>query len=208
VESFAEPDAIRRCQAGDIAGFDWLVRHYQLAAIDFAFFLSGDQFLAEDIAQESLLAMLRSIERYNPSQPFLPWLLGIVTNVARQRKFTTIPRREISLESLQDQDELLVMSIGDPTVETERVEQHAAFVQALDHLTLAQREAIGLRYYFGFSDQEIATIVHCSPGAVRKRLHDGLKALEVVIRRSYLWLLEDQTPMTPTSAQEGTHDIP
>lgn len=81
----SEGEAIRRCQAGEAAGLEWLVQHYQVSATDVAFLLTGDSALAEDIVQESFLTLLRIIGRFQPGKPFAPWFMGIVANTARQR---------------------------------------------------------------------------------------------------------------------------
>jgi hypothetical protein len=59
----------------------------------------------------------------------------------------------------------------------------------LAELSPLLREAIVLRYYFGYADAQIAMIVRCQPAAVRKRLQRGIAALERIIHERYAWLL-------------------
>ena len=71
----------------------------------------------------------------------------------------------------------------------------------------AQREAVVLRYYFGYGDQEIADILGCRVGAARRRIYDGLRALEQIIRRRFPWLLGEVQSFAapaPTLRAEAT----
>ena len=45
-----------------------------------------DPHAAEDLVQSTFLAAIESASRYNPRQPVMPWLVGILTNQARQHR--------------------------------------------------------------------------------------------------------------------------
>lgn len=194
--------AIARCQQGDIAGLEPLMQRHQVAALRLAYLLTGDRALAEDIVQESFLLALRGIERFHVDQPFAPWLYRIVTNLAKQHKRSATQRHEVSVATFDDED--LAFHQGknaasssnqhDPATQVERGEERAALHEALASLTMKQREAVVLRYYLGCDDQTMATILGCRPGTARQRLHEGLRALQTIIRQRYAWLLDEQSP--------------
>lgn len=210
--------AIARCQRGDVEGLAALIRRYEASALRLAYLLTGDRFLAEDIAQDSFLQAYHALPRFQAGHPFLPWFQQIVTNTARMRLRSARRRREVSLTSLASDEDgmrkdplaasLEVEAKGDgvnPVERAERMEDRAAIGQALAELTEKQREAVALRYYFAYSDQEIATILGCPVNTARHRVYDGLRALERVIRQRFPWLLSEQD--APLSAhhtrQEG-----
>jgi DNA-directed RNA polymerase specialized sigma24 family protein len=56
--------AILKCQQGEIAGLEVLVRNYQLPALRIAYLLLGDYTLVEDIVQESFIAVYKGIGQY------------------------------------------------------------------------------------------------------------------------------------------------
>ncbi|MEO7002692.1 MAG: RNA polymerase sigma factor [Ktedonobacterales bacterium] len=146
--------------------------------------MTGDRFLAEDITQDSFLQAYRAIGRFQADRPFAPWFLQIVTNTTRMRQRSAKRRREVSLEHLVENAEqrhtapgrqsgqpplrLLSRTTGvdaiadptDPTEQAERMEERAALALALAALTRKQREAVVLRYYFGYGDQEIGAATH------------------------------------------------
>ena len=198
-EAQAELDAIRRCQQGDIAGLGPLVRRYQVPAVRLAYLLTGDHELADDIVQDSFLLAYRGIGRFRLGEPFTPWFYRIVTNTARQQRRYARRRHEISLDALPSEDtagqslaaadSLPETNRGDPAAQAERAEVRDALLQVLATLPLKQREAVVLRYYFGYSDQQIATILGCRLGTLQQRLHAGRASLQQAIRRRYPWLL-------------------
>lgn len=219
-EEREETDAIRRCQQGDIASLGALVARYQVPAVRLAYLLTGDHALADDVAQESFLLAYRGIKRFRLGEPFAPWFFRIVTNTARQQLRSTRRRREISLDALTPDDsaERRLGSLGampdaahtsraDPAEQAERMEAGAALLALLDSLPHKQREAVALRYYLGYTDQQIARILGCRLGTVQQRLHAGRASLQQAVRRRSPWLLSAlSTLSTPSpSEQPGDH---
>lgn len=194
-----ETDAIRRCQQGDITGLEPLVIRYQVPAVRLAYLLTGDHELASDITQDSFLLAYRGISRFRLGEPFAPWFYRIVTNAARQQRRHVRRLREVSLEALSEEDSsgrhtgaaatIPPADRADPSRYAEQAETRAALLTTLAALPQKQREAVVLRYYFGYSDQEIASILECRLGTVQQRLHAGRASLQRVIRRQFPWLL-------------------
>ncbi len=198
-EAQEELDAICRCQQGDIAGLGPLVRRYQVPAVRLAYLLTGDHEVADDIVQDSFLRAYRGIKRFRLSEPFAPWFYRIVTNTARQQRRSARHKREISLDALPSEDaagqphrtaaSFGVAGCDDPSALAEQAEVRDALLHALDTLPHKQREAVVLRYYFGYSDQQIAAILGCRLGTLQQRLHAGRASLQQAILRRYPWLV-------------------
>jgi RNA polymerase sigma factor, sigma-70 family len=192
--------AMQLCQQGDISGLELLVTQYQLAALRLAYLVIGERSLAEDIVQDSFLHVYRSSPQFRLDKPFLPWFYQIVLNTAREYRRKAFQQRTISWDDLSEDSNAHVAitqgtilrqsSTTDPYQYIEHVERYEAIFKALMQLTPIQREAIILRYYYGFNEREMTAILRCLPGTVKWRLHAGLRALERVIRRQYVWLLE------------------
>ena len=197
-EQRADIDAIRRCQQGDISGLGALVACYQVPSVRLAYLLTGDHELAGDIVQDSFLQAWRGIKRFRLGEPFAPWFYRVVTNTARQQWRFAQRRREVSLDALtaDDSTERQLRSPvnasragGDPVARAEAAETREALLDALATLPHKQREAVVLRYYFGYPDPEIARILDCRLGAVQQRLHAGRASLGKAIRERHPWLL-------------------
>lgn len=204
----SDDDAIRRCQAGDTSGLESLVARYQADAVRLAYLLAGDQDLAGDIAQESFLLVWRSIQRFRLGEPFAPWFHRIVANTARQWRRSARRRREVSLDTLMTSDSVDPVGLApgarlpstDPVERAETVETRAALLAALDTLPAKQREAMALRYFLGYTDGQIASVLKCRLGAVQQRLHDGRANLRKAIGARYPWLLSLDALTPPSRA--------
>ena len=77
-----ERGAIARLAGGDISGLELLVSRYQVRAVRAAYLVCRDPALAEDIVQSAFIRVYERIDRFDPSRPFAPWFLRIVTNDA------------------------------------------------------------------------------------------------------------------------------
>src|SRR5438445_11249489 len=88
---------VRGARAGRALDFEALFRRHWPLAYRAAFLVVHDAAAAEDIAQESFLAALRNLDRFDRRRPFGPWLHRIVVNRAidwtRSRKL----RAEVEL---------------------------------------------------------------------------------------------------------------
>lgn len=198
--------AIQRCQQGDIDALGILVTRYQQSALTLAFLLTGSQTLAEDLVQEAFLAAYHALPRFNLTRPFAPWFYRIVTNSARMHHRASQRRPAISLDAaLEDgaQKDLRQDPTAGPEEQVERNELRREVDRLLATLTSAQREVIVLRYYYGFSDQEIAEIVGCRVPAARQRLYGGLHALKRLLTQRSSWLLDEVTSRS-TEAPDAT----
>lgn len=201
-----DTDAIRRCQQGDIAGLNSLVARYQTPSVRLAYLLTGEADLANDIVQDSFLLAYRGIKRFRLGEPFAPWFYRIVTNAARQQQRRARHRREISLDTIRPDDsgaqpiggrlDTPADSRTDPVARAEAGEARDALLAALNTLPHKQREAVVLRYYFGYTDPQIATILKCRLGTVQQRLHAGRASLQQAIRRRSPWLLSSLSTLS------------
>ena len=71
---------VREAQRGSAAAFEQLFRSHWPRAYRAALLVVGDAAAAEDIAQESFLAAVRALDRFDRRRPFGPWLHRIVVN--------------------------------------------------------------------------------------------------------------------------------
>ena len=128
-----------------------------------AYLVTHDEGAAEDIAQESFLAAVRALDRFDRRRPFGPWLHRIVVNRAidwtRARKL----RAEVELVDI----------VAAPAAPEHADDTHAA----LGRLAPEHRAVIVLRYLLEFTPGEIADALDVPRGTVNSRLRRGLDAL-------------------------------
>ncbi len=170
-------DLACRIQQGDRDALAALVERHHDALMGYLYRTTGgDRALAQDLAQETFLRLMRSIKRYQYPRPFKPWLYAIATNLARDHyKRAAVRWRATEREYDWPHD---VEDDGEPpeTLLVAAVEARQIAV-ALGRLPEAQREVVVLRYYQEFSLAEISQILDIPLGTVKSRLSLGLRRL-------------------------------
>ncbi len=155
---------VRGAQRGSASDLEALFRIHWPRAHRAAYLVTHDAQAAEDIAQESFLAAIRALDRFDRRRPFGPWLHRIVVNRAIDWTRARRLRSEVELtESL---------AAGD-TVEPPAGDVLAA----LARLEPEQRGVIVLRYLLEFTPGEIAEALELPRGTVNSRLRRGLDTL-------------------------------
>ena len=79
---YDDDGAVRAARDGDRDALAALVARYQEVAFRAAFLITRDPAAAEDIAQEAFLRAYGALASFRIGEPFRPWLLRIVTNLA------------------------------------------------------------------------------------------------------------------------------
>lgn len=155
---------VARAREGDISAFEALVVRYRVPVYRIAFRIHADAASAADTAQEAFITAWRLLHQITAEQAFAAWLYRIT--VTRALSAIRNPRRQVPLEQAAAPDR----SPGP--------EEHAladglatALKCALDRLTPEQRACWILREIEGMSYEEVAAILHTTPGAVRGRLY-------------------------------------
>ncbi len=173
----AEPDRreralVRDAQRGSAAAFEQLFRRHWPRAYRAALLVVGDTAAAEDIAQESFLAAVRALDRFDRRRPFGPWLHRIVVNRAIDWSRARSLRRELAPESAPE-----------PAAPERDDPEHAhVLAAALTALGPEHRAVIVLRYLLDYTPGEIAVLLELPRGTVNSRLRRGLDRLEAAVQ--------------------------
>src|SRR3954465_14799012 len=98
IERRRERRWIKAAQSGSEEALEQLYRRHWPWAHRAAYLVVHDAAAAEDIAQEAFLAAIRSLDRFDRSRPFGPWLNRIVVNRAIDWARARSLRRETASE--------------------------------------------------------------------------------------------------------------
>jgi RNA polymerase sigma-70 factor (ECF subfamily) len=159
-----DPRTVQRARRGDLLAFEDLVREYQADAFRFAWHLTRDRQLAEDVTQEAFLRAFRFLKGFRGDRKFGSWLFSIVRNCAMDAL------RQQRRSDTQWDDRVLPRSVADPTA---RAELEAA----LRSVSTEHREAFLLVEVFGLSYQETADVLAVAVGTVKSRMFRARQAL-------------------------------
>ena len=143
--------------------------------------VGGNRPLAEDIVQETFLRVLQQ-QSYQRGRPFKPWLYAIATHLVRDHFKSATVTRTVQ----QDEEMLLTLhdSSSGPEEQLLTLEQGKIIANALNQLAEEYRAALLLRFYNGFSLQEIADALHIPLGTVKSRLSVGTHQLRRLLAKT------------------------
>ena len=154
-----------RAREGDNTAFEALVRRYRAPVYRIAVRILTDPGSAGDTAQEAFITAWRRLHDIKAEQAFAAWLYRITVTRALSAARARQPQVPLD-ETAAGPDR----SAG-PGEHALAGGLRAALRCALNHLTPEQRACWILREMEGMSYEEVATILHTTPGAVRGRLH-------------------------------------
>jgi RNA polymerase sigma-70 factor, ECF subfamily len=163
---------VRDAQRGSSEALEELFRRHWRRAHRAAFLVIGDPAAAEDIAQESFLAAVRALDRFDRRRPFGPWLYRITVN----RAIDFSRARSLRAES--------VLSAAAEGVVPERDAISDELLAALASLGPEHRAVVVLRYVLEYTPGEIAEILGLPRGTVNSRLRRGLDRLRPVVEKA------------------------
>lgn len=175
--------ALSRFLAGDVLGFEQIVRHYSGMVFSLAARLVGPAD-AEDVVQETFLRAWHGLGRFRGESSLKTWLYAIALNRARARhgtlsRFRAVftpgkTREEDAFASLDDAADP-ALSPEENAVVTERRRRLRAAIRTLPD---EFRTAVVLRDLEGLSYEEVAEVLGVPVGTVRSRLARGRALLK------------------------------
>lgn len=191
-----DAEIMQRLQAGQLELFEVLVQRYRLPLLRAAWSKLGDPNWADDVVQETFLAVFTARHTYRSEFSFRTWLWTILLNLcSRQWKRQETRPREFLFSKLH-RDSGTGASIPEPihrqtglaaVLGTERRQQ---LVEALSRLPEPQADALRLRFFGELKFSEIAQAMESSVSAAKVRVKHGLEALARIFEEKG-WHAED-----------------
>ena len=173
--SIDESHLLARCQAGDRAAQEDLVRRCQQQVYRLARHLLGNPDDALDATQEALVAMLRSLPSFQRRARFDTWLYRLTTNVCLQYRRRLLSRTRLVTST--EEEDLPPATTDSPEMLALDREQRAAVRRELARLPMQFRVVVVLRELEGLAYEEIAETLGLPLGTVQSRLSRGRRLL-------------------------------
>lgn len=153
----------------DMAAFKELHTRYFSKLMRFASRIVDNGETAEEVANDTLMTVWRTAERFEGRSKPSTWMFGIAYRVALRARQKAIRRKEdVEL------DENLA-AVGDAA---EHVIQRTDLANALKRLSPEMRAVVELTYFNGYIYTEIAQILECPVGTVKTRMMAARKHLQ------------------------------
>lgn len=168
---------VQRARSGDFEAFREIVVRFQPHIYHFARRLLGNDADAEDVTQQTFLALIEHLDQYRGEGPLLSWLLRIAANHAhhlwrqrnRQAEQSAFSADEDS-ETPLPRPEFIAPWRDDPQQLAMQRETQTLIEQALAELPEKYRAVFILRDIEGFSTEQTAELLGLSPVNVKVRL--------------------------------------
>ena len=173
---------ISECIAGNEEAITTLVRQYETGVFRLALSICNDVAEAYEITQETFIAVLRSLQRYQETKSFKAWLYTITINTARShlRKRRLAEKLRTTLTAVFHVE---VQKSSTPEEAVIQNEKEAALWKALNSLDERHRMVTVLRYFHELSTTEISEILSIHEGTVHSRLHNARERLKKALEQ-------------------------
>jgi RNA polymerase sigma-70 factor (ECF subfamily) len=194
-------------RAGDEAAFAELIDRHSPAMVRVAQTYVPSRAVAEEVVQETWIAVMRGIEGFEGRSSLKTWLFRILANVAMRRgeresrsvPFSALAAAEDTGEPSVDPDRFLpadhelfpghwaVMPARWPTPEEGLLagETRDVIAQAIEELPKAQRTVIALRDVEGWSSEEVCEALEITAGNHRVLLHRARATVRTAIEEYF-----------------------
>lgn len=179
-----DEDLMRAFQDGGEHGFVGLVERYGAKALNYAWRLTNDFAVAQDVSQEAFLAVYTRKETFDPERRFSTWFYRIVTNLCRmewRRRRRTVAPLDGGSVAAGDPADLAAETVADggpsPADAAARRELERRVQRAVGELPEKLRTVFALSFYDGLAYKAIAEVLGCSVGTVASRKHLAVQRL-------------------------------
>ena len=165
----------------DAGALEALYERYGRPAYSLARRILTEETLAQDVVQEVFLSLWRDARRFDAGRGTVATYLLSMTH----HRAVDVVRREENLRRWRTSDEGLELQ-ADPKMRVEdevlTSERRAEVRAALGELPAAQREALLLAYFGGYTQREVAALVGVPLGTVKTRMAAGMRKMKQALQ--------------------------
>ena len=176
----------------DAGALEALYDRYGRASYSLARRILTEETLAQEVVQEVFLSLWRDARRFDAGRGTVATYLLSMTH----HRAVDVVRREENLRRWRTSEEGLELE-PDPKArvedEVEAGERRAEVRAALGELPAAQREALLLAYFGGYTQREVAALVGVPLGTVKTRMAAGMRKMKEALQDAGR---EEQHPWT------------
>lgn len=147
--------------------FEQIIQENEAKIINLIYGMTGDYYIAQDLAQETFLKAFQARQSFNGQSKFSTWLYRIAVNITIDHQRKTCVRKENPTEEIEINSAIS----QDPDQTCQKTVVKDIFFKAISQLPDQQREVYILREINGCSTKEVAEILNISLELVKWRLH-------------------------------------
>lgn len=184
--SLSDNDLIIEARKGNNTAFTNLFYRYDKKVFSIAaqYFQSSDD--AKDVYQEVFIRVYKGLKKFEFRSEFSTWLFRVTTNVCLTHKAQYKKFQNVSI-SPDESDESPKMELksseeNEPDNQLISTETKGKVQNAIDSLAPKQRMAFMLKHIHNYKIREIAKMMECSEGTVKKYLFIATDKLRLKLK--------------------------
>jgi len=183
----SDNELVSRARRGEVVAFEQLVHRYDRLVLSIALKYTMNEEDARDIYQEAFLRVHRGLPAFKGKSQFSTWLYRVVTNVclSYQRKIRKV--ETVSLESDEVGRAAAATVTGGETPDSlfgnTEISKHIS--DAVAALPSQQRLVFILKHFQDLKLREIADMLNCTEGTVKRYLHLATRNLRAQLERVF-----------------------
>lgn len=195
-----ESEFIAQLRGGDEAAFTRLVEKHHAGLMRMAMIFVSAQAAAEELVQETWLAVIDGLDRFEQRSSLKTWIFAIMANKARKR--ATRDARTVNLSSFDERDLERMLNPDedrfdgrehwtrppapwrvDPEERLLRRQLLEVVKATIDELPARQQIVVTMRDVQGFRGAEVAEVLDISPTHQRVLLHRARGTIRAALER-------------------------
>ncbi|MCU0343041.1 MAG: RNA polymerase sigma factor [Ignavibacterium sp.] len=184
----SDNELIINANKGDILALEELIYRYDKMVLRLAMKYTGDSDDAKDIYQEVFIRVYKSLSSFQFKSEFSTWLFRITSNVCISFKRKYKKQNHLSLNDEENSGYISTI-IEDEVLSPDNVfvnSEHGEKINhALNTLSPNQKMSFLLKHYEGFKIREIAEMMNCKEGTIKKYLFEAVRKLKTQLENSY-----------------------
>jgi RNA polymerase sigma-70 factor (ECF subfamily) len=173
---------IEECRGGNFNNFRKLVELTSPLAYSVAFRMLGDEDLAKDVVQETMVTIWQKLEKIKTAEVYKTWTYRIVVN----KCYDQMRKRKRNPEFIADEKSWEIISnrfSEGPSASLENGETTKIIGLLTERLSTKQKAVFVLSDLEGMSNDEISEITGISKSAVKANLYHARKSISEKIEK-------------------------
>jgi RNA polymerase sigma-70 factor, ECF subfamily len=169
---------LRKAQNGDREAFGYIYDHFREKIYKFIFFRVGHKELAEDILSDTFVKAWLKITAVNTPQALSGWIY----QVAKNNIIDYYRIKGVAVLPIDDFTDTLPDSVN-PVDEANLRIEHQKLLELMQMLSPEHRTVLEYKFFEDLTNEEIASIMNKSEGAIRVLQHRAIEKLKQLLRR-------------------------
>ncbi len=186
--SLSDNELIINANNGDVMALEELIYRYDKMVLRLAMKYTGDSDDAKDIYQEVFIRVYKNLSGFQFKSEFSTWLFRITSNVCITFKRKYSKQNHLSLNDEENAGYISAITedgVLSPDNLVVNSEHGVQINEALNTLSPNQKMSFLLKHYEGYKIREIAEMMNCKEGTIKKYLFESVRKLRLQLENSY-----------------------